>query len=113
MAYGVSFMLLGQLGGIALGLSISGAVFVNTALNGLQRVLPDIPRKQLEGAISGTSGDFLKTLDGRERAESLEVVMGSLRKVFVLVYVAGAVSLGASVLLSRRRLNLAPAGGGG
>ncbi|KAL9045292.1 MAG: hypothetical protein Q9214_001642 [Letrouitia sp. 1 TL-2023] len=113
MAYGVSFMLLGQLGGIALGLSISGAVFVNTALNGLQRVLPDVLRSQLEGAISGTSGDFLRTLDGRERVESLEVVMGSLRKAFVLVYVARAVSLGASALLSRRRLNLAPAGGGG
>ncbi|KAL9609777.1 MAG: hypothetical protein Q9167_005473 [Letrouitia subvulpina] len=113
MAYGVSFVLLGQLGGIALGLSVSGAVFVNTALNGLQSVLPDVPRSQLQGAISGTSGNFLRTLDGRERAESLEVFMASLRKAFVLVYVAGAVSLVASALLSRRRLNLAPAGGGG
>lgn len=113
MAYGVSFILLGQLGGITLGLSISGAIFVNTALSGLQQVLPTVPRGQLERALSGTSGGFFDTIEQAQREQSLNVIMASLQKAFVLVYVAGAVSLVASVFLSRRKMILAPAAGGG
>ncbi|KAI4170613.1 MAG: hypothetical protein LQ343_004845 [Gyalolechia ehrenbergii] len=113
MAYGVTFILLGQLGGIALGLSISGAVFVNRALSRLQAVLPNVPHEQLESAVSGTSGGFFASLDPVQREQGLAVIMASLQEAFILVYVAGAVSLVASVFLSRKKLNLAAAAGGG
>ena len=71
----------GQLSGISLGLSISGAAFVNTALRGLQNLLPDVPRQQLQGAISGTSGGFFATLDPTTQAKALDIIMSSLRKM--------------------------------
>lgn len=103
MSYGVTFMLLGpvsslarkfiallmictgQLGGIALALSISGAVFVNTALNSLQKLLPSVPRQQLQSAISGTSGDYFATLDPEVESSALDILMGSLQKVSVIL----------------------------
>ncbi len=109
----------GQLLGIALSLSISGAAFVNTAINGLQKILPNVPRQKLQAAISGTSGGFFETLDPATKAMTLDVIMGSLQKTwgdldiflfrkykwanwirFTLVYVAGAVGLVASLFLS-------------
>lgn len=109
----------GQLLGIALSLSISGAAFVNTAINGLQKILPNVPRQKLQAAISGTSGGFFETLDPATKAMmTLDVIMGSLQKTwgdldiflfrkykwanwirFTLVYVAGAVGLVASLFL--------------
>ena len=72
---------IGQLSGIALALSISGATFVNTALHSLQKLLPNVPRQQLQAAISGTSGDFFATLDPATTSAALEIIMSSLQKV--------------------------------
>lgn len=100
MSYGVTFMLLGQsstrhetttllmisagqLGGIALSLSISGAVFINTALHSLQKLLPSVPRQQLQAAISGTSGNFFATLDPKIKFAALDIIMSSLQKASV------------------------------
>lgn len=137
---------LGELGGIALGLSISGATFVNTALSGLQKILPYVPRQQLQAAIAGTSSEKHGILPYRLRPLAflwahcrrcmvvccypcLRVPTDSRR--FILVYVAGAVSLLMSLFLSvsvsqhncqaglhtdpslqRKKLNLGPAAGG-
>ena len=72
---------IGQLSGIALGLSITGSVFVNTALSGLQKLLPYVPRQQLQAAISGTSGDYFTTLDPAIQAKALDIIMSSLQKM--------------------------------
>ncbi|KAI9835615.1 MAG: hypothetical protein M1837_003704 [Sclerophora amabilis] len=104
MSYGISFMMLAQLLGIAMGLAISGAVFVNRALAGLVTLLPDVPREEIQGALSGTSGDFFKTLPADTQALALDILMHSLQKVFILVYVAAAVGLLASGFLSRKKL---------
>lgn len=102
-AYGVSFMSLGsllspyaglllillkpifkaQLGGIAIGLSIAGAVFVNRALVGLAVVLPNLSHTELQSAVSGTSGSLLADLPEQTRDLALNVIVNSLRKVFV------------------------------
>ncbi len=71
----------GQLSGIALALSISGAIFVNTALESLQKLLPSVPRQQLQAAISGISGDFFATFDPTTTSAALEIIMRSLQKV--------------------------------
>jgi hypothetical protein len=81
MSYAITFMLVGQLLGIALGLSISGAVFVNIALAGLQDILPYVPRVQLEGALSGTSGSFFATLSPELQEQALTIIMETLQKV--------------------------------
>ena len=80
-AYAISFMLVGQLLGISLGLSISGATFVNIALSGLQTIFPDAPRVELEAVLSGASGSFFQTLSTELQERSLDVIMSTLQKV--------------------------------
>lgn len=72
-----------QLGGIAIGLSVAGAVFVNRALVGLAVVLPNLSHTELQSAISGTSGSLLADLPEQTRDLALDVIVNSLRKVFV------------------------------
>lgn len=72
-----------QLGGIALGLAIAGAVFVNGAVNHLIPVLPTLSYSQILQVVSGTSNDFFNTLSADVRAQALVVIVESLRKMSV------------------------------
>ncbi|PKY03393.1 MFS general substrate transporter [Aspergillus campestris IBT 28561] len=104
MAYGISFMMLGQLGGIAFGLAIAGAVFINDAVSGLTALIPHVSRFELQQAISGTSGTYFQSLPGELRASCIGVIVGALQKVFIPVYVGAAVSLVVSVSFTQRKL---------
>ncbi|MCJ1264269.1 hypothetical protein MMC22_004140 [Lobaria immixta] len=75
MSYGIA-----QFGGITLGLSIGGAVFINCAQNALKALFPDVDDATLQQAISGTSSTFIKNLSGPLRAATLEAIVHSLRK---------------------------------
>jgi hypothetical protein len=102
MAYAISFMMLAQLGGIAFGLAIGGAVFVNGAVANLMVVLPDAAREQLQMAISGTSGDYLSSLPPAVGAAATDAIVDALGQVFILVYVGAAFSLVLSVCFTVR-----------
>ncbi|KAI9890311.1 MAG: hypothetical protein M1814_004221 [Vezdaea aestivalis] len=101
--YAIAFMMIAQIGGIALGLSISSAVFVNLAKNRLVALLPGIPASQIQQAISGTSSTFFETLSATDRANALTAIIESMQKVFIPVYVGGAVALVTSAFLNRKR----------
>lgn len=103
-AYSISFMMLAQTGGIALGLSLSGAVFINTAVQGLMEALPDVPRERLQLAVAGTSGTFFESLGEEQQEAALEVIVGALSKTFIFVYVGAAVTLVCSLLFTKRKL---------
>ncbi|KAH8886155.1 MFS general substrate transporter [Thozetella sp. PMI_491] len=105
LAYAISYMMLAQIGGIGLALSISGAVFVNKALEGLTTLLPQVARSDLQSGISGTSGAFLSSLSEEKRVAALDIIVRALSKTFILVYVGGAVCLVVSCLFTQRRLS--------
>lgn len=89
-----------QTGGIALGLSLSGAIFVNTAVKGLMSALPGVPREELQLAVSGTSGSYFQSLAPEQQEAALEVIVEALSKTFILVYVGAAVTLVCSLLFT-------------
>ena len=86
-----------QLGGIAFALTISGSVFVNTAIEGLSRLLPNATHDELQLALSGTSGAFFQQLDESLQADATSVIVAAMSQVYLLVYVAAAFCLIASV----------------
>ena len=123
---GRSNLVIAQLGGIALGLAIGGAVFVNGAMNHLIPVLPTLNHSQILQVVSGTSNDFFNSLSSDVRDQALFGIVDSLRKMsvpkhhdhmtfsiadprvsFILVYVGAAVGLVCSVFLeARKRTNI-------
>ncbi|KAL8883298.1 MAG: hypothetical protein Q9192_007272 [Flavoplaca navasiana] len=84
MAYAISFIMLAQLLGIALGLSISGAVFLNKAISGLSVVLPDVSRDEIQNAVLGVSGDLFGTLPADVRRNATNAIVNAIDKTCVL-----------------------------
>lgn len=99
MSYAITFMMVAQILGITLGLSLSGAVFINTALVSLSNLLP-LSKAQLQAALSGLSGEFLRTLPLEQQTATIGVLVDTLRKTFILIYVAAAVNLLLSLFLN-------------
>lgn len=125
MSYGISFMMLGkkdtashflvstdahshtaQLAGIGLGLSISGAIYVNQALENLSALLPDVSRDTLQLAITGTSSAYFQSLDPTLRGQAVDIIVAAMDHSFIPVYAGGAFSLVASLLFTVRRLSI-------
>lgn len=104
LAYAISFMMLAQLGGVGLGLSIAGSVFINQSVNGLAALLPGVSRADLQLAISGTSSSYFESLTPEQRDGATNVIVESLTHTFVLIYVGGAVCLFTSILFTQRKL---------
>lgn len=102
-AYAIAFMMLAQFVGIVFGLSISGAIFINDALQALRVILPDIPESQLRQVISGTSSGVLSELSPVVIDETISAIVYSLRKLFIPAYVAAAVAFLVSIFLKRHK----------
>jgi len=104
ISYAISFMMLAQLGGVGLGLSIGGTVYINQAINGLAKLLPGTSRTDLQLVISGTSSKYFESLSSAQRAAAIEVIVGAMSHTFILVYVGGAVCLVVSLFFTQRKL---------
>lgn len=75
---------LAQLGGLTLGLSIAGAVFINVASNDLYDLLPNIPRNQVQQMVSGTSGTLLSSLSQKMHSRVLEIIVRAWNDVYAI-----------------------------
>ncbi|KAI4270175.1 MAG: hypothetical protein LQ337_006846, partial [Flavoplaca oasis] len=99
ISYAITYMMVAQILGITLGLSLSGAVFVNTALDSLSSLLP-LSRAQLQPALLGLSGDFFRRLSLEQQTTVIRVLVDTLGKTFILIYVFAGVNLLLSLFLN-------------
>ncbi|KAE8369718.1 major facilitator superfamily domain-containing protein [Aspergillus caelatus] len=111
-ADGLTLMILAQLTGMTLGLSITGATFVNVAQNRLYELLPKLPRAQVSRIVSGTSSGLLSTLPRHIREQALDIIVLAWRDVFTCVYVGAALSLACAIFLANKRANIRAGAGG-
>lgn len=95
---------------MTLGLSISGAVFVNTAVNNLESAL-SLPRLQISQLVAGASNHVLETLSPAMRTLTLDIIVASWQKAFIIVYVGAAASLVAAIFFRNGKANVVAAGG--
>ena len=100
----VAFVTTGQLLGLTLALAISNTLFLNTATQGLQKILPTIPRSTLQASISGAETSFFQTLPGATQTAFLQVVLKAINETYILVIVAGALSVILAITMKRERL---------
>ncbi|KAI5867003.1 major facilitator superfamily domain-containing protein [Durotheca rogersii] len=104
MAYAISYMMMGQLSGIGIGLSISGAVFLNEAIQNLRALFPDAPYEQIQLVLAGTSSGYFSSLTPELQGLATNIIVVALRKVFIPVYVGGALALVLSVCFTQRKM---------
>ncbi|GAQ43929.1 hypothetical protein AKAW_11042 [Aspergillus niger] len=99
-ADGLTLMLLAQLLGMTLGLSITGAIFVNVAQNSLFKLLPNLPREQVSQVVSGTSSALLNELPDTVRERALDIIVHAWRYLFACVSFGAGVSLLCAVFMA-------------
>ncbi|PYH98639.1 MFS general substrate transporter [Aspergillus ellipticus CBS 707.79] len=83
MAHGIGFIMIAQLLGVSLALSIGGTVYLNLSINGFQKLLPGTSRTEIQGALQGLSGSFLDSLTAAQEAEALKIMVTSLSHVLL------------------------------
>ncbi|KAL8638513.1 MAG: hypothetical protein Q9228_004336 [Teloschistes exilis] len=89
----IGFITAGQIGGVTISLAIASSVFLNKSTDGIQAILPDVPKEQVQALISGAGSAVLNGLDGATREHVLEAIVNALKNVYILDIVAGALAL--------------------
>ncbi|KZF20176.1 MFS drug efflux transporter-like protein [Xylona heveae TC161] len=107
VANAVSFMMIAQIGGIALSLAIASSVFINGATVDLKHLLPNVPVKELQASISGTSSGLLAKLPESTRQNALNIIINNMGKTFIPAYAAAALAFVGAMFLRRKRTFIA------
>ncbi|KAJ6259382.1 Efflux pump patC [Drechslerella dactyloides] len=102
----IGFMNHAQIGTIVISLTISGTIFQNVAFSYLRDALKqyNFPEEAIRGAIAGTRSQLLSELNAQSRADAIDAIVRAMGQVYILVIVAGAVTLVTSLFLKREKL---------
>ena len=100
----VGFITCAQTVGVTISLAIANSVFLNTASDKLIALFPAIDPQVIKGTIAGANSQFFGSLPPDSKAEVLNIIITAMSKVYVLVIVAGAITLVLSVFMRRERL---------
>ena len=106
----IGYITCGQIGGVTIGLAIANSIFLNQSEKGIAKLLPNVPTKDIQGAISGAGSEFFKQLSPEIRKEVLDVIVTSMSKTYILVITGGALAV--VLALGMRREKLFMTGGG-
>ncbi|KAF5130825.1 Efflux pump DEP3 [Metarhizium anisopliae] len=104
IAYSVGFMTVSQMLGIALGTGISGAVFVNIAQQGLEKLFPNATVQQISSAVAGVGSDLLSSSTPELAAAAVHAIATAIQDAFVPVFVSGAVAFLSSLAMKREKV---------
>ena len=102
----VGFISCAQVAGVTISLAVANAVFLNLAENSITRIVEGVPRSDVQAAISGIRGSFLKTLQPAMQAKVLEAIVHAIQRVFLLGIVAGALAVILAIFMDRGAIDL-------
>jgi hypothetical protein len=110
----IGFMNVAQIGGIVITLSISGAVFQNTAFRNLSVVLNGLgfSESEIRSAIAGSQSTLFEKVSESVKEKAIEAIVKSIGNTYALVIAAGALGLVVGVFLRRERLFMEMSTGG-
>lgn len=102
----IGFITSAQIAGATIALSISNSIFLNDATRNIARLLPNVPRGDIQGAIAGAGSAFLAKLDPASRASVTHAIVESMSKVYILGITAGALAAVLGLLMKKEKLFL-------
>ncbi|KIW72814.1 hypothetical protein, variant [Phialophora macrospora] len=117
----IGFVNVAQAGTIVIALTIAGAVFQNTAFDGLKQALHGLENgnttlftdAEIRSAIAGTQSAIFQAGNSQPRDDAVRVIVTFIDNVFILPLVAGIVTLIASAFMKREKLFTPAVAGGG
>lgn len=102
----IGFISCAQIGGAAIGLAIGDTVFLNSAQNAIEKLLPGLDVTVIQGVISGVGSSYFDSLNAATQAQIVSTLVKSFDKAFVLALAAGSLAFVVSIFMSRGKLNL-------
>jgi hypothetical protein len=96
------FISFAQYLGITLSLAISGCIFQSVAFDNLTPLFPAEPASKVRDIITGASGELLAPLDAVTTQKVLAIIIDAMSKTYILVLLAGAVTVINAVLMKVR-----------
>lgn len=106
----VGFITCAQVTGVTIALAIANSVFLNESQKSIEKILPGVPTKEIQQAISGAGSDFVKSLKPDVQARVLTAIVDAMSKTYILVITAGALVAVLSLGMKRERLFIAAGG---
>ena len=89
----MAFVNVGQIGGLALSLTIANTIFLNLAQVYLRQVLPMADSETIKSAISGTGGTFISSLSPELRAQAIHAVTMAISRSYIFVLAAACLQV--------------------
>ena len=102
----VGFITCAQVAGVTISLAVANAVFLNLAENSITDLLPGVAKADVQAAITGVGGAFLRTLDPEMQRRVLEAIVVAIQRVYVLGITAGVVAVVLALGMSRAPIAL-------
>ena len=102
----VGFISCAQAAGVTISLAVANAMFLNLAENSITHIVPGVPKSDVQAAISGIRGSFLKNLQPTIQAKVLEAIVHAIQRVFLLGIVAGALAVILVIFMNRGAIDL-------
>jgi len=106
----VGFITCAQVSGSTIALAIANSVFLNESQDSIAKILPDLPLKEIQEAISGAGSKFLLTLSPELQGQVLTAIVDAISKTYILVITGGALAAVLSLGMKRERLFMAVGG---
>ncbi|CAD0105869.1 unnamed protein product [Aureobasidium uvarum] len=110
----VGFINVAQIGSLSIGLSIAGCLYQNLGFDNIKNALASysFSDTEIRAALGGAHSAILASGDLVLQRLVLGAIAATLRDIWILTIVAGAVALVSGVLMKREKLNLEMTAGG-
>ncbi|KAJ5525432.1 MFS drug efflux transporter [Penicillium frequentans] len=102
------FITCAQVVGTTIALAIANSVFLNESQRSITHLLPNISIQEVEAVIAGTS-TLVSSLPAVEKVKVESAIVDAMSTTYILVIVAGALTLLLGLSMKRERLFLQPA----
>jgi len=104
IALTVGFITCAQISGITIALAIANLVFLNKSQAAISAIFPHISIADIQAAITGAGSAFVANLRGGVKREEFTAIVDSMRNIYILIIVGGAITTVLSFVLKRERL---------
>lgn len=110
----VGYINVGQIGSLAIGLSIAGCLYQNIGFDNIKNALSayKFSDAEIRAALGGAHSTILANGDKALQGLVLKAITATLSEIWVLTIAAGGICLVAGVLMKREKLNLEMTTGG-
>lgn len=95
----VGYISLAQTGGVVISLAICGSVFLNESVKGITPFLEGVPAAAIKGAVAGSGSELFRSLEGETRRHVLHAIIHAMDKNYILLIVAGAMTVIGSLFM--------------